>query len=180
LISSEACPARAAQPQDHRGKQSDGPDARHQAAAAVKPVRVHRRHQLGLVAVQAPDAALAILAAETHVGTQHGAGQALSAGPPYREYRVVARLNARYRRAGFHDPAEHFVADNEILPALRRKRTASGGFFAVSAADADAQRLQPHLVRRGDARLGPLHQASSLSSGNNGESPHASILPRAL
>src|SRR6185312_14016110 len=110
-------------------------------ARHVHDVVIAVHHALGLVAIEPPDAALAVPARLAHVGASRVAAHALTAAAPHGEYGKVARLHARDRLSGFQHPAEHLVPDHEILLAVGRARTAAGDFLAVGAADADAYRL---------------------------------------
>jgi len=132
--------------------------------------------ELSLVAVFAPDAAFVVFAGEAHIGTVHGAGQALAAAAPDGEDSVIPGFDALDCRAGLDHLAEHFVADDQIGLAAGQQSAASGGFFAVGAADADPVNAGFQFVRGGELRFGTIDQAGGCCAGNDGDGFHSTFL----
>ncbi len=97
--------------------------------------------EFGLVAVQAPDAAFAVIAGAAHIRAVHLARQAFAAAAPDGEHGVISRLHAGNILADLDHPAEHLVSDYQFFLAVGSAGPAAAGLFAVGAADADAQHL---------------------------------------
>src|SRR6185503_14501260 len=101
---------------------------------------------LRAVAVTFLDAALGVLAVAAHVPDAGGAGWARhgiwSAHDAGDE---VARLEAGARRRFLH-PAERFMTEDQALLARRGSTVVATDDLAVSAADAERQRLHQHVA----------------------------------
>src|SRR5689334_18458818 len=106
------------------------------------------KHILGLVAVEPPDAALAVLATSAHVGAVYQAWQARPAAAPHSKDRVVAGLDPAHAFADLDHLAEHLVADHQLVLAVRRAGAAAVDLLAVGSADAYPHHPYLDIVRR--------------------------------
>jgi hypothetical protein len=124
-------------------------------------------HEFGLVAVQSPDASLAIFAGLTHVGTAHPARGAVPASTPHSKRRIVADFYPGYGGPGAHHLAEHLMPDNEFLRTIRDFRAASRYLFPVGTANPHAQDPELYLICRHQGWFRPFHDSCSRRTWNN-------------
>jgi hypothetical protein len=129
---------------------------------------------LGHVAVELVDAALLVRPSETKILPPLAARLAvwIRARPAHAGHDEIARFEFRDARPDLGDFAKALVAEHEVVAARRPVPVCESANLAVRPADADLDRADADLIRRGDFRLGVRDDAQLLFRRNDADAFH--------